>query len=124
MSGRESQSLRDQLHQVANQILKEARKHDCKYIAFENLKNIRERASPVKEFHQWAHRQLVDPMWYKTEPDGISVEFADPKNTSQRCLKCGHASERNRVRQAEFECESYGATQNADYVGAKAVECY
>ena len=51
-SGRESRYLRDQLHQVANQILEEARTHDCEYIAFENLKHIRERALPAKEFHQ------------------------------------------------------------------------
>jgi len=121
MSGRESRYLRDQLHQVANRILEEARTHDCEYIAFENLKHIRERAPPVKEFHQWAHRQLVDLVEYKAEAEGISVEFVSPRNTSRRCPECGHTSKGNRVRQAEFECESCGATQNADYVGAKNV---
>lgn len=121
MSGRESRYLRDELHQVANQILKEARMHDCEYIAFENLKHIRERAPPVKEFHQWAHRQLVDLVKYKAEAEGICVEFVSPRNTSRRCPECGHTSEGNRVSQAEFECESCGATQNADYVGAKNV---
>ena len=121
MSGRESRYVRDRLHQVANQILEEARTHDCEYIAFENLKHIRERAPPVKEFHQWAHRQLVDLVEYKTEAEGISVELVDPKNTSRRCPECGHTSRGNRVRQAEFECESCGATQNVDYVGVKNV---
>ncbi|ERH04460.1 MAG: transposase, IS605 OrfB family, central region [Halorubrum sp. J07HR59] len=121
MSGRESRYLRDQLHQTANQILEEALTHDCEYIAFENLKHIRERAPPVKEFHQWAHRQLVDLVEYKSEAEGISVEFVDPENTSRRCPECGHTSKGNRVRQAEFDCESCGATQNADYVGAKNV---
>jgi putative transposase len=121
MSGRESRYLRDQLHQVANQILEEARTHDCEYIAFENLKHIRERAPPVKEFHQWAHRQLVDLVEYKADADGICVKFVDPKNTSRRCPECGHTSKGNRVRQAEFGCESCGATANADYVGAKNV---
>ncbi|WP_302082960.1 RNA-guided endonuclease InsQ/TnpB family protein [Salinibaculum rarum] len=121
MSGRESRYLRDHLHQVANQILEEARTHDCEYIAFENLKHIRERAPPVKEFHQWAHRQLVDLVEYKAEAEGISVKFVTPKNTSRRCPECGHTSKGNRVRQAEFECESCGATQSADYVGAKNV---
>ena len=121
MSGRESRYLRDRLHHVANRILEEARTHDCEYIAFENLKHIRERAPPVKEFHQWAHRQLVDLVEYKAEAEGISVEFVDPKNTSRRCPECGHTSKGNRVRQAEFECESCGSTQNADYVGAKNI---
>jgi putative transposase len=121
MSGRESRYVRDQLHQVANQILEEAVTHDCEYIAFENLRHIRERAPPVKEFHQWAHRQLVDLVEYKAEAEGICVEFVDPRNTSRRCPECGHTSNGNRVKQAEFECESCGATQNADYVGAKNV---
>nr|WP_206335657.1 RNA-guided endonuclease TnpB family protein [Natronolimnobius sp. AArcel1] len=121
MSGRESRYLRDELHQAANRILEEARTHDCEYIAFENLKHIRERAPPIKEFHQWAHRQLVDLVEYKAEAEGISVEFVNPKNTSRRCPECGHTSKGNRVRQAEFECESCEATQNADYVGAKNV---
>ncbi|WP_257629012.1 RNA-guided endonuclease InsQ/TnpB family protein [Haloplanus salinarum] len=121
MSGRESRYLRGHLHQVANQILEEARFHDCEYLAFENLKHIRERAPPVKEFHQWAHRKLVDFVKYKAEADGISVEFVDPENTSRRCPDCGHTSDGNRVRQTEFECESCGATQNADYVGEKNV---
>jgi IS605 OrfB family transposase len=121
MSGRESRYLRDQLHQIANQILTEARTHDCEYIAFENLKHIRERAPPAKEFHQWAHRQLVNLVEYKANAEGISIKFVDPKNTSRRCPECGHTSEGNRVRQAEFECESCGTTQNADYVGAKNV---
>jgi len=121
MSGRESRYVRDQLHQVANRILKEALTHNCEYIAFENLTHIRERAPPVKEFHQWAHRQLVDLVEYKAEAEGISVEFVDPKNTSRRCPECGHTSKGNRVQQAEFKCESCGATANADYVGAKNV---
>jgi putative transposase len=121
MSGRESRYVRDQLHQVANQILKEAVTHDCEFIAFENLKHIRERAPPAKEFHQWAHRQLVDLVEYKADAKGICVEFVDPTNTSRRCPECGHTSQGNRVTQAEFECESCGATQNADYVGAKNV---
>ncbi len=49
---KESRYLRDELHQVANQILEEARTHNCEYIAFENLKLSRtcaasERVPPV-----------------------------------------------------------------------------
>jgi len=121
LSGRESRYVRDQLHQVANQIIEEALTHECEYITFENLKHIRERAPPVKQFHQWAHRQLVDFVEYKAEAEGICVEFVCPRNTSRRCPACGHTSRGNRVRQAAFRCESCGATANADYVGAKNV---
>ena len=121
MSGREARYLRERLHVVANQILDEAVTHGCDYIAFENLKHIRERAPPVKEFHQWAHRKLVDMVEYKAETEGIRVAFVSPENTSRRCPECGHTSAANRIQQAEFECENCGATANADYVGAKNV---
>ncbi|SDG38760.1 putative transposase [Halorientalis regularis] len=121
MSGSESRYIRDVLHRLGNDIIEEALEHECEYIAFENLRHIRERAPPVQEFHQWVHRQLVDLVEYKSDAEGICVEYVDPENMSRRCLECGHTSEGNRVRQSEFECESCGATANADYVGAKNV---
>jgi IS605 OrfB family transposase len=121
MSGRESRYVRDVLHNVANELVDEALAHDCNCIAFENLKHIRERAPPAKEFHQWAHRKIVDFVDYKAREEGICVEFVSPENTSRRCPECGHTSRRNRVQQAEFECERCGATANADYVGAKNI---
>ena len=121
MSGRESRHIRDVLHRVANDVIEQALAHDCEYIAFENLKHIRERAPPAKEFHQWAHRQLVDMVEYKAETEGVQVVFVSPENTSRRCPECGHTSGGNRVTQAEFECERCGATANADYVGAKNI---
>lgn len=121
MSGRENRYVREALHSVANDILEEALAHECDVIAVENLRHIRERAPPVKEFHQWAHRELVDLIEYKADAEGIDVEFVSPEYTSQRCPECGHTSEENRVSQATFECENCGATANADYVGAKNV---
>jgi len=121
MSGRESRYLRDELHRVANAIVSEALDHDCEYIVVENLRHIRERMPPVKEFHRWAHRQLVEIVEYKAKAQRLCVEFVSPKNTSRRCPECGYTSEGNRIRQAEFECGSCGATANADYVGAKNV---
>ncbi|WP_049926497.1 RNA-guided endonuclease InsQ/TnpB family protein [Halopiger goleimassiliensis] len=121
LSGRESRYVRDVLHRVANDLVAEALEHDCTCIAFENLTHIRERAPPVKEFHQWAHRKLVDLVEYKAAAEAITVDFVSPANTSRRCPECGHTSENNRVTQAEFECNYCGATANADYVGAKNV---
>jgi putative transposase len=121
MSGRESRYVRDVLHGVANGIIQEALSHDCEYIAFENLKYIRERAPPVKEFHKWAHRQLVDLVEYKAAAEGICVTFVSPENTSRRCPECGYTSGENRTQQAEFTCEECGETGNADYVGAKNI---
>lgn len=121
MSGREFRYLRDELHQVANDVVDEALDHDCEYIAFENLKHIRERSPPVQSFHKWAHRELVALVEYKAAAKGIQIEFVSPKNTSRRCPECGHTSENNRAEQPEFECGECGLTANADYVGAKNV---
>ncbi|ELY68360.1 RNA-guided endonuclease InsQ/TnpB family protein [Natronobacterium gregoryi] len=121
MSGRGSRYVRDVLHRVANDVVEEATTYDCEYIVFENLKHIRERAPPVKQFHQWAHRQLVDMVEYKAKARGICVEFVPPENTSRRCPECGHTSRKNRRSQSDFECRQCGAIANADYVGAKNV---
>ncbi|WP_254611794.1 RNA-guided endonuclease InsQ/TnpB family protein [Haloterrigena gelatinilytica] len=121
LSGREHRCVRQTLHEIVNNILREAIDYDCTVIAVENLTHIRERAPPAKEFHQWAHRKLVDLLEYKAESEGIQVAFVSPEYTSQRCPECGHTSAENRVRQATFECENCGATANADYVGAKNI---
>ncbi|SFR30901.1 MULTISPECIES: RNA-guided endonuclease InsQ/TnpB family protein [Halorubrum] len=121
MSGRESRHVRNTLHEVANDIIDEALEYDCEYIAFENLRHIRDRAPRVKEFHQWAHRQLVDMVESKADAEGLRVVYVSPENTSRRCPECGHTSEGNRIARSEFECQSCGETGNADYVGAKNV---
>ena len=121
MSGRESRHVRNTLHEVANDIIDEALEHDCEYIAFENLRHIRDRAPRVKEFHQWAHRQLVEMVESKADAEGLRVVYVSPENTSRRCPECGHTSEGNRIVRSEFECQSCGETGNADYVGAKNV---
>ncbi|THE63857.1 transposase [Salinadaptatus halalkaliphilus] len=121
MSGRESRYVRDVMHQVANDILEEATVHGCTHIVFEDLKHIRENAPPGKQFHQWAHRQLVELVEYKARAIGIDVEFVSPANTSRRCPDCGYTSDRNRTSQSQFECKRCGTTANADYVGAKNV---
>ncbi|MFP8952032.1 RNA-guided endonuclease InsQ/TnpB family protein [Natrialbaceae archaeon A-arb3/5] len=121
MSGRESRYVRDVLHRVANDILEEATAYECEYIVFEDLKHIRENAPPGKQFHQWAHRQLVELVEYKASTKGMRVEFVSPENTSRRCPECGHTSGVNRTTQSQFECERCGMTANADYVGAKNI---
>ncbi|MFQ3294083.1 MAG: putative transposase [Natrialbaceae archaeon] len=121
MSGRESRYNRDKLHQISNDIIDETLEYGCEFIVFENLRHIRERAPPVKSFHEWAHRKLVDLIEYKAEPEGIQITFVSPENTSRRCPECGHTDKENRISQAQFECEKCGATANADYVGAKNV---
>ena len=121
ISGREERYTRDVLHRVANGIVDEAVEHDCEYIAFEDLSHIQNRAPPAKQFHEWAHRRLVDYVEYRADALGISVVFVPPAGTSRRCPKCGHTDERNRSDRSTFRCVDCGTTGNADYIAAKNV---
>ncbi|WP_433629347.1 zinc ribbon domain-containing protein [Halomicrococcus sp. NG-SE-24] len=58
----------------------------------------------------------------RTNPrNSVSKSYVDPENTSKRCCEYGHTSDGNRTERNFFECESCGATANADYNAAKNV---
>jgi hypothetical protein len=58
MTDREHCWMQDELHRASNQILDEARDHECTHVAFENLNGIRDRMAGAKRFHAWAFRRL------------------------------------------------------------------
>ena len=111
---------RDYLHHVSREIVREARRHDCTHIAFENLERIRERISDRKKFQQWAFNALQTQVAYKAEEYGIVVDTVNPQYTSQQCSKCGCTLEENRDGQ-HFECLDCSYTANADYNAAKNI---
>ncbi|MFE2095009.1 zinc ribbon domain-containing protein [Streptomyces sp. NPDC059460] len=45
------------------------------------------------------------------------VMAVDPRNTSWRCLVCGHIAKENRPTQETFHCVSCGHHAHADTVG-------
>lgn len=112
---------RDYLHRVSNEIITEAIEYDCTHIAFEDLRYIRENLPGRREFHQWAHRQLVQYVEYKARAEAIDVVFVEPANTSRRCSECGYTSSTNRVERNHFECQECGSEANADYNAAKNI---
>jgi IS605 OrfB family transposase len=118
---REERYNRDHLHRASNRVLAEAIAYDCTHIAFEDLTHIRDSMPSQRKFHQWAHHQLVQYVEYKAGAIGIEVVYVNPENTSKRCCECGHTSDGNRTVREFFECESCGATANADYNAAKNV---
>jgi putative transposase len=107
------------LHRISNELVAEARNHECSAIAFENLTDIRERTG-ASWGHKWAFNRLYEYVEYKAEQYGIDVEQVDPENTSRRCSHCGFTHPDNRDDEA-FECLKCGYENHADYNAAKNI---
>lgn len=48
----------------------------------------------------------------------MPVIYVDPKETSQKCPRCGNVSRANRKNQGWFQCTKCGYQSDADRVGA------
>jgi len=121
MQDREHRWMQDELHRASNQVLDEARKHECTHVAFENLTDIRQRMAGAKRFHAWAFRRLYQYVEYKAEMFGINVVQVDPAYTSQRCSSCGFTHESNRQSKHQFVCQKCEYELNADYNASKNI---
>ena len=107
------------LHRISNELVAEARDHDCSVIAFEDLNGIRDRTG-ASWGHKWAFNRLYEYVEYKAAEYGISVEQVDPENTSRRCSECGFTHPNNRDGEG-FECLKCGYQNHADYNAAKNI---
>jgi IS605 OrfB family transposase len=107
------------LHRIANELVVEARDHECSVIAFEDLTGIRERTG-ASWGHKWAFNRLYEYVEYKAAEYGIDVEQVDPENTSRRCSHCGFTHPDNRESES-FECQKCGYENHADYNAAKNI---
>ncbi|WP_042666004.1 RNA-guided endonuclease TnpB family protein [Haloferax sp. ATB1] len=121
MKDREHRWMQDELHHASNQILDEARDHDCTHVAFENLAGIRDRMAGAKRFHAWAFRRLYHYVEYKAEMYGVEVDQVSPAYTSQRCSSCGFTHESNRQSKHQFVCQKCEYELNADYNASKNI---
>jgi putative transposase len=65
--------------------------------------------------------QFVSILRAKAEDAGRSWIEVDPRHTSDRCERCGHAAPQNRVTQAEFSCQGCGHTAPADEHAARNI---
>jgi len=119
-SGRERRYVRHVLHAVANGIVEEALEYECDGIVLEDLEEIRTRLPDADWHSDWAFRTLKTYVEYKAEPENVFVETVTPRNTSKRCAECGFTHDGNRDRD-EFECQSCGNRNHADYNAAKNV---
>ena len=107
------------LHRISNELVAEARDHECSVIAFEELTGIRERTG-ASWGHRWAFHRLYEYVEYKAAEYGITVERVDPVNTSRRCSHCGFTHPDNRESES-FRCLKCGYQNHADYNAAKNI---
>lgn len=116
--GKESRWMRDLNHTISKRIVDLAAQYPNPVIVLERLDGIRYRTRGSKRFNRmmasWAFRQLVSFIQYKAVRPGIPVVFVDPRGTSKKCSRCGHASRSNRPDQSNFRCVRCGYRQNAD----------
>lgn len=54
--------------------------------------------------------QFISILRAKTEGAGRNWIEVNPRHTSNRCERCGHAASENRVTQVEFACQHGGNT--------------
>ncbi len=120
LSGRERRFMRDVNHCISKQIVADA-KRDGTAIILEDLKGIRERASPymTKHLHGWSFKELRSMIEYKALRAGEMVFAVSPAYTSQGCHRCLHIG--SRPTQSLFLCEYCGVRINADINGARSV---
>lgn len=121
---REQRFSRDVNHQISKQIVSVAERTG-RGIAFENLRDIRERIRAQKKqrahLHSWGFGQLQSFVLYKAIRAGVPIIFVDPHNTSRTCPECRCVDKRNRPSQALFRCVSCGHSGNADAIAAENI---
>lgn len=120
--GKERRWMRDVNHKVSRELVDLAARYPNPVIALESLHGIRDRLRGSKRFNRmlasWAFRQLASFIEYKAARAGVKVLYVDPRRTSRKCPRCGHATRANRPRQGLFRCVACGYQGNADVVGA------
>ncbi|ALO07910.1 Putative transposase [Streptomyces venezuelae] len=129
----------DHAHKTALDLVRE---HD--FIAHEDLKIRNMRAAPAPKPNAdrpdtflpngaaakaGLNQSIADAGWgvflailnAKAESAGRELMAVDPRNTSRRCLECGHIAKENRPTQEKFHCVECGHQAYADVVGARNV---
>ena len=102
----------DQNHKVSRQFVDYCIENGYNHIILEKLKgtNISNRNG---QKYKWSYKQLQNFIDYKAKTAGLTVEYVNPKYTSQTCSRCGTRDKRFRTNRSKFEC-SCGFKTNAD----------
>ena len=106
-------------HTLSKEIIDLALANKCGTINIEDLKGIGKSDKNSFVLRNWSYYEFQSMIQYKAGQVGIKVNVVNPKYSSQRCSKCGHIHQDNRVTQAKFSCQSCGFEDNADYNASK-----
>ena len=109
---------------LSKRVVQQAITWGCGTIHLEDLSKIKG-ANENKFLKHWTYYDLQEKIIYKAKENGIEVKKIDPRNTSQKCSKCGHIAKENRPKgdkgQAFFQCVNCGYEANADYNAARNI---
>ena len=116
LRGRQTRFNDFKIHNIAKQVIEQAKKETKPVIVMEELTHIRETAKVRKKqkqiLHSWIFKRLQNAIEYKALWEDIPVEYVDPYHTSQTCSKCGELNKRIKH---TYKCKSCGYEVNADY---------
>jgi len=69
----------------------------------------------------WAYRYWLDRLRLACEWNRVSFRSVPPAYTSQRCSRCGHTEQGNRLSSELFRCRACGHTDSADVNAARNI---
>ena len=122
IGGRENRWMQDVNHCVSKALVNQNPKHTL--FVLEDLKGIRSATEKVRQKDRyvsvsWSFFDLEQKIRYKALLNESSVINVDPRNTSQKCPKCGwiESSSRDKKRHL-FCCKGCGYRSNDDRIGA------
>ena len=118
IDNKEQRIMNDIDHKISRQIVNFAKNNNITLIKLETLSNIRQTTRTSrknnKSLHNWSFYRLAMYIEYKAKLEGISVEYINPKYTSQICPNCGI---KNKVKDRLYKC-ACGFKTHRDIVGA------
>jgi IS605 OrfB family transposase len=121
LSGYETRRVKHENHLISKQLVEEAKRHNCRIIRMEQLKDIRSKTKTWNKHLNrmvagWSFYQLQQFVKYKSATFGISVEFVDPAYTSQTCHHCLQLGSRQGDLFKCLACGEQHADVNASHV--------
>lgn len=118
IADKEQRIMKDKDHKISREIVDFAKKNNVSIIKLEKLTNIRNttRKSRKNEYnlHTWSFYLLAMYIEYKSNIEGIQVEYVNPQYTSQICPNC---NTKNKAKDRTYSCKC-GYIKHRDLVGA------
>jgi len=117
---REQRRINIIYHEIANQIITEAKKVAVSTILLKNLSNMmRKRSSKALNgrLSRWSFRKLQNIIDYKAKLAGLNVKYVDAKDTSSLCPIC-----RGKLSPNEYRlmiCPKCGLEEDRDVIAVK-----